>query len=106
MFNKKYKSPIFILLVLGAIQSSNTIPLPNPQNLGEIGVDVPTSNGGHRFLNLEAIAGILQQPVVQDIIRTGFNLLMGGGGGGARALNLGGSAGGQRSGSACSYTLI
>ena len=93
-------------MVLGAIQSSNTIPLPNPQNLGEIGVDVPTSNGGHRFLNLEAIAGILQQPVVQDIIRTGFNLLMGGGGGGARALNLGGSAGGQRSGSACSYTLI
>ena len=106
MFNKKYKSTIFILLVLGGIQSSNSIPLPNPQNLGEIGVDVPTSNGGHRFLNLEAIAGILENPMVQQLIQTGLGLIMGGGGGGARALNLGGSAGGQRSGSACSYTLI
>ena len=104
MFNKKYKSTIFILLVLGAIQSSNSIPLPNPQNLGEIGVDVPTSNGGHR--SLEFISGLLQNPMVQQLIQTGLGLIMGGGGGGARALNLGGSAGGQRSGSACSYTLI
>ena len=104
MFNKKYKSTIFILLVLGAIQSSNTIPLPNPQNLGEIGVDVPTSNGGHR--SLEFISGLLQNPMVQQLIQTGLSLIMGGGGDGARALNLGGSTGGQRSGSACSYTLI
>ena len=104
MFNKKYKSTIFILLVLGAIQSSNSIPLPNPENLEEIGVDVPTSNGGHRSLDLSAIAGIFQNPLVQQLIQTGLNLFMGGGG--ARALNLGGSAGGQRSGSACSYTLI
>ena len=104
MFNKKYKSTIFILLVLGGIQSSNSIPLPNPQNLGEIGVDEPTSNGGHR--SLEFIAGLLQNPMVQQLIQTGLGLIMGGGGDGARALNLGGSAGGQRSGSACSYTLI
>ena len=87
MFNKKYKSTIFILLVLGAIQSSNTIPLPNPQNLGEIGVDVPTGNGGHRFLDLPTI---LKEPGVQKMIQQFLGLLGGaGGGGGARALNLG-----------------
>ena len=82
MFGKNSKSTIFILLVLGAIQSSNSIPKPNPQNLGEIGVDVPTGNGGHRFLDL---------PTIQKMIQQFLGKLLGGagGGGGARALNLG-----------------
>ena len=96
MFGKNSKSTIFILLVLGAIQSSNSIPKPNPQNLGEIGVDVPTGNGGHRFLDLPTI---LKEPGVQKMIQQFFKLLGGaGGGGGARALNLGGGASRQRYG--------
>ena len=81
---------------MGAIQSSNSIPKPNPQNLGEIGVDVPTGNGGHRFLDLPTI---LKEPGVQKMIQQFFKLLGGaGGGGGARALNLGGGASRQRYG--------
>ena len=97
MFGKNSKSTIFILLVLGAIQSSNSIPKPNPQNLGEIGVDVPTGNGGHRFLDLPTI---LKEPGVQKMIQQFLGKLLGGagGGGGARALNLGGSASRQRYG--------
>ena len=80
---------------MGAIQSSNSIPKPNPQNLGEIGVDVPTGNGGHRFLDLPTI---LKEPGVQNMIQQFLGKLLGGAGGGARALNLGGSASRQRYG--------
>ena len=80
---------------MGAIQSSNSIPKPNPQNLGEIGVDVPTGNGGHRFLDLPTI---LKEPGVQNMIQQFLGKLLGGAGGGARALNLGGGASRQRYG--------
>ena len=76
----KSTAALFLLLVLGAIQFSDSIPQPIPQR-----IDVPR---GSRFLDLGAITGALQEPWVQGMLQHFLGKILGGfggGGGGQRA---------------------